>query len=206
VRIAGALGTAGTGLLVLPPRGPASAGLLAAAVMAAWWWAPEVSRRLESRAERAAREALIDDLPLALDLLGACLAGGASPVAAATAVAGAVGGPLGERLTRASSALAVGAPPDEAWALLAPGTDDPLAPVARALARAARTGAPVASAVARVAAETRAAARTRSELAARRAGVLAVAPLGLCFLPSFLLLGVVPVVVGLVGPLLQPLR
>jgi hypothetical protein len=30
--------------------------------------------------------------------------------------------------------------------------------------------------------------------------VLAVAPLGLCFLPAFVLLGVVPVVAGLAGP------
>jgi tight adherence protein B len=34
------------------------------------------------------------------------------------------------------------------------------------------------------------------------AGVLAVGPLGLCFLPAFLLLGVMPAIVGLAGPLL----
>jgi hypothetical protein len=33
--------------------------------------------------------------------------------------------------------------------------------------------------------------------AARSAGVRAVAPLGLCFLPAFVLVGVVPTVVGL---------
>jgi hypothetical protein len=42
----------------------------------------------------------------------------------------------------------------------------------------------------------------RDEQAARRVGVLVVAPLGLCFLPAFVLLGVVPVVLGLTGPLL----
>ena len=30
-----------------------------------------------------------------------------------------------------------------------------------------------------------------------RAGVLAAAPLGLCFLPSFVCLGIVPIVVGI---------
>ncbi|MCU1692975.1 MAG: hypothetical protein JWM64_2066, partial [Frankiales bacterium] len=60
-------------------------------------------------------------------------------------------------------------------------------------------------AVARLAAEARASATARAEQRARRAGVLAVAPLGLCFLPAFVLLGVVPVVVGLAGPLLASL-
>ncbi|MCW2777557.1 MAG: hypothetical protein JWN17_1282, partial [Frankiales bacterium] len=60
-------------------------------------------------------------------------------------------------------------------------------------------------AVARLAADARAEARSAAEQRARRAGVLAVAPLGLCFLPAFVLLGVVPVVVGLAGPLLASL-
>jgi hypothetical protein len=60
-------------------------------------------------------------------------------------------------------------------------------------------------AVSRLAAEVRAERRSAAEQAARRVGVLAVAPLGLCFLPAFLLLGVVPVVVGLAGPLLRSL-
>jgi hypothetical protein len=38
--------------------------------------------------------------------------------------------------------------------------------------------------------------------AARRVGVLVVAPLGLAFLPAFVLLGIVPVVIGLAAPLL----
>ncbi|NJA60175.1 translation initiation factor IF-2, partial [Streptomyces sp. NEAU-H3] len=37
--------------------------------------------------------------------------------------------------------------------------------------------------------------------AARRAGVLVTAPLGLCFLPAFLILGVAPVLLGLAGEL-----
>ena len=35
--------------------------------------------------------------------------------------------------------------------------------------------------------------------AARRVRVLAVAPLGLCFLPAFVVLGIAPVVIGLAG-------
>jgi hypothetical protein len=48
-------------------------------------------------------------------------------------------------------------------------------------------------------------ARVRAELVdtaqarAQRAGVLVAGPLGLCFLPAFLVLGIAPVVIGLAG-------
>ena len=174
---------------------------------------PRLLGRLEPAERRAEREQLAADLPLLLDLIASCLAGGAALPVAAAAVARAVPGPAGWRLAAVSAALAVGCPPPEAWAALAgpgpglgPGSggrdEDPLAAAARALGRAADGGAPVAGAVSRLAAEARAEARSRGEQAARRVGVLAVAPLGLCFLPAFVLLGVVPVVAGLVGPLL----
>ena len=204
----------------LPEVGPAGACLLAAVAAAVLLPSPgglvvavplavagpRLLDRLEPRAAREEREQLARDAPLMLDLLASCLAGGAPPGAAARAVAAAVPGPAGRRLLGVAASLAVGVPPSEAWLALA-GTrpDDPLAPAARALARAAEGGAPVATAVSRLAAETRAAARSRGEQAARRVGVLAVAPLGLCFLPAFVLLGVVPVVIGLAGPLLRAL-
>ena len=164
---------------------------------------PRALGRLEPRSVRLERERLHADLPLALDLLASCVAGGAPPTTAAGAVGVAVAGPVGARLAAVAAALDVGSPPGEAWALLAgAATDDPLGPAARALARAADGGAPVAQAVSRLAADARADAAARGEEAARRVGVLAVAPLGLCFLPAFVLLGVVPVVVGLAAPLL----
>ncbi len=60
----------------------------------------------------------------------------------------------------------------------------------------------MAIAVLRVAEDARRVSTARAERAARRAGVLAVGPLGICFLPAFMLLGVVPAVVGLATPLL----
>jgi hypothetical protein len=39
--------------------------------------------------------------------------------------------------------------------------------------------------------------------AAERAAVLIAGPLGLCYLPAFLCLGIVPVVAGLAGELLR---
>jgi len=199
-RAAGLLAGVGVALVVAGPVGI----LLGIAVAGAL---PQLLVRLESREQRAEREQLAADLPLLLDLLAACLAGGAALPHAADAVGAAVPGPAGRRLAAVAAALAVGTAPPDAWTLLAgPGPrgrdEDPLAAAARALARAAEGGAPVAQAVSRLAAEARADARARGEQAARRVGVLAVAPLGLCFLPAFVLLGVVPVVAGLVGPLL----
>ena len=164
---------------------------------------PRLLRRLEPQRERRARERLLQDLPLALDLLASCLAGGAPLPGAARAVAVALPGPVGSRLATVAAALDVGSPPAEAWMhLCGTSTGDPLEPAARALARAADGGAPVAHAVSRLAADARADSAARDEEAARRVGVLVVAPLGLCFLPAFVLLGVVPVVVGLAAPLL----
>jgi pilus assembly protein TadC len=60
----------------------------------------------------------------------------------------------------------------------------------------------VAEAVQRVAADARRRQEAEGHRRAARAGVLAVLPLGACFLPAFVLLGIVPVVAGLAGPLL----
>jgi pilus assembly protein TadC len=165
---------------------------------------PRALAGLEPAAVRQERAQLVAELPLLMDLLGACLAGGASLTKAASAVAAALPGPCGRRLAAVVDSLAVGTPPEQAWLALADNTsDDPLAPAARLLARAGAGGTPVAATIRRLAAETRAAALAAGSQAARRVGVLVVAPLGLCFLPAFVLLGVVPVVVGLAAPLFR---
>jgi pilus assembly protein TadC len=165
---------------------------------------PALLSRLEPASVRRDRETLVRDLPLVLDLLAACLAGGSSLPAAASAVAAALPGPCGRRLADVGSALAAGMPAAEAWLMLAQGDpEDPLAAPARLLARAADGGAPVSAAVSRLSSEARADAAAAGTEAARRVGVLVVAPLGLCFLPAFVLLGIVPVVAGLAAPLLR---
>ncbi|MBK5305510.1 MAG: type II secretion system F family protein [Frankiaceae bacterium] len=187
----------GVAVVVGLPVGP----LLGLAVAAA---GPLLLARLEPAAARRDREQLTRDLPLVLDLLAACLAGGSSLSSAAAAVGAAVPGPCGRRLASVHSALSVGTPPGDAWLLLAGSdADDPLAPSARLLARAADGGTPISAAVGRQDGEARATAVAAGAHAARRVGVLVVAPLGLCFLPAFVLLGIVPVLAGLVGPVLR---
>ncbi|NEC80655.1 hypothetical protein G3I38_15800, partial [Streptomyces sp. SID7958] len=55
---------------------------------------------------------------------------------------------------------------------------------------------------ARIAAGTRAEWARAGTARARRAAVLVTAPVGLCFLPAFVAVGVLPVVIGLAGGVL----
>lgn len=140
-------------------------------------------------------------LPLAADLLAACLAAGAGPVEAAEVVGESLGGPVGERLARAGAELRLGGEPGAGWGRLAE------IPGARALAecleRAARTGAPAAQPVSRLASGLREERAHRAGARAQRAAVLVTAPVGLCFLPAFLAIGVAPVVIGMASGLLS---
>ncbi|MGY1452288.1 type II secretion system F family protein [Streptomyces sp. SS8] len=147
-----------------------------------------------------AESAVTGQLPITAELLAACLAAGSGPCEAAGAVGGSVGGPLGEGLVRASAELRLGGDPVAVWTRLGelPGA----AELARCLERAATTGVPAVEPVGRLAAECRAQRARAATERARRAAVLVTGPLGLCFLPAFLLAGVVPVVIGLARSLL----
>ncbi|MGW0393374.1 type II secretion system F family protein [Streptomyces sp. NPDC003042] len=161
-------------------------------------------RRLLTRARPSAgfdaREAE-RQLPFAADLLAACLAAGAGPVEAAEVVGDSLGGPVGERLARAGAELRLGGEPGAAWGRLAeiPGARG----LAECLERAARTGAPAAEPVSRLAAALRADRSRQAGARAQRAAVLVTAPVGLCFLPAFLAVGVAPVVIGMASGLLS---
>ncbi|WP_413757789.1 type II secretion system F family protein [Streptomyces sp. MMBL 11-3] len=166
-----------------------------AAAFGTWRWQRRPVPVEEFDAVRAARQ-----LPLAADLLAACIAAGASPVLAARAVGEALGGPVGERLARGAAEIRLGGEPAEAWRGLAalPGARG----LARLLERAGESGVPAAVPVARLAAEARAERERAATARARRAGVLITAPVGLCFLPAFIAIGVLPVVLGLASGVL----
>lgn len=150
------------------------------------------------RARRREYALLRSQLPLAADLLAGCMASWCPPDAAVAAVAEAMPEPMAGRLLAAAVQLSMGADPEACWESL--GLADPvLAPLGRCLARAASSGAPPAAGLVRLADAERASAAREAQARVRRAGVLATAPLGLCFLPAFVLVGVVPVVTGLAG-------
>jgi Flp pilus assembly protein TadB len=156
--------------------------------------------RLQTEADRARRRELSRQAPLAVDLLAACLASGASLEAALAAAGRAVPGAAGDVLSTATAALRMGADPLDVWRTV--GELPELAPLARAAARSAQTGAPLASLLPRVADDLRADRRSDAEARTRTAAVRLTAPLGAAFLPAFVLLGVVPVVASWVGALL----
>ncbi|MEU6676869.1 type II secretion system F family protein [Streptomyces sp. NPDC046925] len=160
------------------------------------WQRGRGGRAAESDDAEAARQ-----LPLAADLLAACVAAGAGPVVAAQAVGDALKGPVGERLAQGAAELRLGGEPGDAWRGL--GAIPGAGALARLLERAGDSGAPAAEPVARLAADCRAQRSRAATAAARRAGVLMTAPVGLCFLPAFIAVGVLPVVIGLAGGLLS---
>jgi len=164
------------------------------------------SRRQEAAAAswdaRVAR-----DLPRVLDLMSTCLEAGLAPADAIQVVCDVVDGPVREVLLPVAFAIRSGADAEVAWSGLGSGgSSEAVRRVKRAFTRAASTGAPTADTLSGLAEDERERLRWTAEAAARRAGVLAVGPLAVCFLPAFLLLGVVPVVVGVATEVLGQLR
>ena len=62
--------------------------------------------------------------------------------------------------------------------------------------RTAESGAPLVEGLSRLAADRRRERRTQTQLRARSVGVKAAGPLAACFLPAFMLIGVVPTIAG----------
>ncbi|QNE79318.1 hypothetical protein F0344_19510 [Streptomyces finlayi] len=178
-------------------------GCAAAAAAAYGMWRRQRSWRARDDAAAVAEAAVVvGQLPLAADLLAACLSAGAGPREAAEAVGESMGGPVGDRLAGVAAEIRLGGEPAGAWGRLAeiPGAGQ----LARCLDRAGTTGAPAAEPVGRLAETMRAERSSAAVARAQRAGVLITAPVGLCFLPAFLAIGVAPVVIGLATGLLSP--
>lgn len=141
-----------------------------------------------------------------MDVLALCLTAGMAVPAAAAVAARSAPEPLAGLLHRGADLLTLGAEPAIAWAPPAdrlPGLVDPHArAVLRLARRSGSSGAALATGIAELAAQCRHDAAHAAMAAAERAGVLMAGPLGLCFLPAFVCLGLVPVVAGLAGQLL----
>ncbi|MEI8081210.1 MAG: type II secretion system F family protein, partial [Actinomycetes bacterium] len=161
---------------------------------------PVVLARLEPRAARHRRQVLEASAPMVADLLAACLVSGASTGTSVMAVAQALGEPVESVLVNCVAQIQLGADPARVWGALAEETE--LAPIARSILRSADSGAPLADLLLRTGDDLRSARRARLEAMARSAGIKAVGPLGVCFLPAFMLLGVVPLVASLIGDML----
>ncbi|MFE9246956.1 type II secretion system F family protein [Nocardiopsis sp. NPDC006938] len=158
--------------------------VVALAVGGYLWW------RSRRRARRPARLPVTDDLPVLIGLLASGVRAGATVPAGLGAVAGAARGDLGTELASLRDQLELGADPLPAWRRSA--LPEPLVAVGADLARAAETGAPVADLLDRHVRDLRRRSRAVTTARVESLGVLVVAPLGLCFLPAFVLIGIVP--------------
>ena len=132
---------------------------------------------------------------------------------AASATAPSAPAPLARMLNRAADLLALGCragdgvdespqytggPPG----LRAGPADNHADALLRLARRSASSGAALAQGVAELADHSRHEAADAASAAAERASVLIAGPLGLCYLPAFVCLGIVPVVAGLAGDVL----
>ncbi|AKT51144.1 type II secretion system F family protein [Arsenicicoccus sp. oral taxon 190] len=127
------------------------------------------------------------------DLLSVALAGGASLLAALDVVADVVEPVPAHQLRVVAAALRWGVPAPDAWRLVSPGWRT----VASAFLVADLAGVPPSTLLSEAAGALR---HTQAQRAAVRAGELSARialPLGLTFLPGFVLTTIVPVVLGL---------
>jgi tight adherence protein C len=172
-------------------RGLALATILALLALPGAGWVARrraATRRLAVRSEAA---------PAVLDLLGAALLAGLNPHKAVLRVTERAPEVLHEDLGLAAAVLRLGGTPAAALRAAADRSGlDELRAAAAALEAAERWGAPPAEALAARAEALRCRTRLHAEAEAGRAAVRLVFPLVLCFLPAFVLLVVVPTVVG----------
>ncbi|AEG43185.1 type II secretion system F family protein [Isoptericola variabilis] len=172
--------------------------LLALVAASPWWWADHAARRRTATVAVAPppgpgpSHAAVA-VPVLLELVAAAVRSGAGVPRALRATGDAVGGPDGAALARAADALRLGADWDTAWRE-APARLDV---VRRALRGAWADGAAPTEALRAAGAEHAHERRSAARTAAGRLAVRLVLPLGACFLPAFVLVGLVPVLLAL---------
>jgi hypothetical protein len=171
-------------------------------------WALRVLPRLSRKATRSAEQSLLD-FALAAELLAAAVHAGVSTQAALAAISPQFKGIVGVWMTAVRRSLALGTGADIAWSCSQPHDTraHPARPDAFSCAEreAAMTFGRLMSAgdmdgvsprlgLRELARQLRADVANAELERARRAGIAVVGPLGLCFLPAFVLVSVVPVV------------
>ncbi len=169
--------------------------------MAVGWAAASVLTWALQRAQPRPPPAAVADVTVALDLMAACLRSGASPGRAAASVSRCFGEPTAGSLAKAARALHSGVDATSAWSeLLSVGGSS--AAIARsALRRSLSSGSGLADALERAADHMRRGAAVDVEARLHASTVRVVLPLALCFLPAFVLVGVVPIVAGIASGL-----
>ena len=148
------------------------------------WWARRPVRWAAAGMVAGATPTATDPA-LLLDLVEVAVSTGASLPRALAAVGSAVGGPAGESLERASASLLLGSSWRAAWV----GSSSAVLDVSDVLEASWTSGSAPGPSLRARADQLRRRRRARARAAAGTLGVRLVLPLGLCFLPAFVLLG-----------------
>lgn len=186
------IGANAVGALLSTPLGSASVAVAVALQLGGLAWA---DRLAQLRARHVHEE-----LAIAADLLAAALRAGVPVPAAVSGVGQALGGPLSAHLIQIGQELRAGVSPVQAWQRLA--DLSPARRLVNAARRSADSGAALSGALVRCADDLRSDAAHERQAQAMRASVLLVLPLGLCFLPAFVVGGLVPVIIAVLGEVL----
>lgn len=159
--------------------------------------------QVQTPAARRQHQVLLNQADFALELLAITLSVGAPLRAAVGAVAEVVPAPTSQLLKLVQTQTEVGRSDSEAWLELA---ENPVwGNVARDLARSVEVGAGLVDSLELHAEEIRVSRQEDRERWVRSVGVSAVLPLMCCFLPAFLLVGVLPIIASTLGNLLSGL-
>lgn len=188
------------------------AGLCASAALLVWptpeWLLHRVvpDRKGDTKADSRIRSDDPFTVAAALDLFAVCLRSGLPVESATRIVAGSAPESLAGPMGTAADLLSLGADPDHAWTMAVGDRDNEsssgtgyFCSLAMLIRRSSRAGASLTAGVDELAVEIRRRAEDQALEKAERAGVAISGPLGLCFLPAFVCLGIVPVVIGLAG-------
>ena len=145
---------------------------------------------------------VVDPLVIAgdIELFVACVRAGLSVQQATSAVSIVADEPTATYWIQVNSLLALGVEPERAWVHMSqlPGLQE----LARLVVMSEHSGAAIASGCQRLVDTLRADATSNAIAKAERAGVFISLPLAMCFLPAFIVLGLVPVVISLGAQLL----
>ncbi|APT85994.1 type II secretion system F family protein [Corynebacterium flavescens] len=130
-----------------------------------------------------------------IELFAACINSGLSTRQAAVALTRVSGPATVSAWNRLAALLGVGVDVSSAWAHM---REEPyLGALASLVVMSDHSGAAITAGCQRIIATLRAEATAHATAAAERAGVFIAFPLAVCFLPAFIVLGLVPVVISL---------
>ena len=168
------------------------AALVAAGAVAVWL----VPRGRALRRARDARSHAIATLPEVLDLLSLAVGAGSTAASALRVLADRVDAPWAAAFRTVCVRQRAGAPFAESLDALVHVVGEPAEALRRALVDHQYYGVPLVPALERLTLEARLARRRHAEEAARKVPIALLFPLVVCVLPAFVLLTVVPLLVG----------